>query len=208
MCVYVCTCVTVCACTHVYVCVWERDIICACVHACMCVRVCACAQAQPPANICVNFCKRLSQPAWYAARLLVIQNSSCRGRGSCNWSHRMHAIEKTLSVCNSFAMCVLQCLKTSESVVRMKGSRAHAKVAASVASWADDRTWAQEGHPTLSISIDWNKWRRHDVVITTTPVTQMHDIVKMWQEGSKSSKAICSNEGLWLGAELEKAWEN
>jgi len=46
------------------------------------------------------------------------------------------------------------------------------------------------------------------MVITTTRVTQMHDIVKTLQDGPQSVKEILWSEGPWLGEELEKAWEN
>jgi hypothetical protein len=46
------------------------------------------------------------------------------------------------------------------------------------------------------------------IVITTTRVTQMHDIVKTLQDGPERVKEILWSEGLWLGEELEKAWGN
>ena len=46
------------------------------------------------------------------------------------------------------------------------------------------------------------------MVITTTGVTQMHDIVKTLQDGPESIKEIVWSEGPWLEEELEKAWEN
>jgi len=46
------------------------------------------------------------------------------------------------------------------------------------------------------------------MVITTTRITQMHDIVKTLQDGPESVKEILWSEGPWLGEELEKAWEN
>jgi len=46
------------------------------------------------------------------------------------------------------------------------------------------------------------------MVITTTRVTQMHDIVKTMQDGPESVKEILWSEGPWLGEELEKAWES
>jgi len=46
------------------------------------------------------------------------------------------------------------------------------------------------------------------MVITTTRITQMHDIVKTLQDGPESMKEILWSEGLWLGEELEKAWRN
>jgi len=46
------------------------------------------------------------------------------------------------------------------------------------------------------------------MVITTTRVTQMHDIAKTLQDEPESVKEILWSEGLWLGEELEKAWEN
>jgi len=48
------------------------------------------------------------------------------------------------------------------------------------------------------------------IVITTTQVPQMHDIVKTLQDGPESAKEILCSEGPWLrlGEELEKAWEN
>jgi len=46
------------------------------------------------------------------------------------------------------------------------------------------------------------------MVITTTRITQMHDIVKTLQDGPESVKEILWSEGPWLGKELEKAWEN
>ena len=46
------------------------------------------------------------------------------------------------------------------------------------------------------------------MVITSSHVTQMHDIVKMLQDGPESAEEILWSEGSWLGEELEKAWEN
>jgi len=46
------------------------------------------------------------------------------------------------------------------------------------------------------------------MVITTTRVTQMHDIVKTLQDGPERVKEIHWSEGPWLGEELEKAWKN
>ena len=46
------------------------------------------------------------------------------------------------------------------------------------------------------------------IFITTTRVTQMHDVVKKLQDGPESVKEIIWSEGPWLGEELEKAWEN
>ena len=46
------------------------------------------------------------------------------------------------------------------------------------------------------------------MVITTTQITQMHDIVKTLPDGPESVKEILWSEGPWLGEELEKAWEN
>ena len=46
------------------------------------------------------------------------------------------------------------------------------------------------------------------MVITTTRITQMHDIVKTLQNGPESVKEILWSEDPWLGEELEKAWEN
>jgi len=46
------------------------------------------------------------------------------------------------------------------------------------------------------------------MVITTTRVTQMHDIVKTLQDAPESVKEILWSEGPWLGEELEKEWEN
>jgi len=48
------------------------------------------------------------------------------------------------------------------------------------------------------------------MVITTTRVMQMYDIVKTLQDGLESIKdsEILWGEGPWLGEELEKAWEN
>jgi len=43
--------------------------------------------------------------------------------------------------------------------------------------------------------------------ITTTRVTQMHDIVKTLKDGPESVKEILWREGPWLGEELEKAWK-
>ena len=45
------------------------------------------------------------------------------------------------------------------------------------------------------------------MVITTTRITQMHDIVKTLQDGPESVEKILWSEGPWLGEELEKAWE-
>jgi len=46
------------------------------------------------------------------------------------------------------------------------------------------------------------------MVITTTQITQMHDIVKTWEDGPESVKEILWSEGPWLGEEIEKVWEN
>jgi len=46
------------------------------------------------------------------------------------------------------------------------------------------------------------------MVITTTRITQMHDIVKTSQDGPESVKEILWSEGPWLAEELEKVWEN
>jgi len=48
------------------------------------------------------------------------------------------------------------------------------------------------------------------MVITTTRITQMHDIVKTLQDGPESVTEILwpGSEGPWSGEELEKAWEN
>jgi len=46
------------------------------------------------------------------------------------------------------------------------------------------------------------------MVITTTRITQMHDIVKTLQDGPESVKEILWSAGPWLGEELGKAWEN
>jgi len=46
------------------------------------------------------------------------------------------------------------------------------------------------------------------IVITTTRITQMHDIVKTLQDGPESAGEILWSEGPWLGEELKKAWEN
>jgi len=46
------------------------------------------------------------------------------------------------------------------------------------------------------------------MVITTTRVTQVHDMAKTLQEGPESVKKILWSQGPWLGEELEKAWEN
>jgi len=46
------------------------------------------------------------------------------------------------------------------------------------------------------------------MVITTTRITQMHDIMKTLQDGPESVKEILWSEGPCLGEELEKAWEN
>jgi len=43
------------------------------------------------------------------------------------------------------------------------------------------------------------------MVITTTRISQMHDIVKTLQDGLES--VILWSEGPWLGEKLEKAWE-
>jgi len=40
------------------------------------------------------------------------------------------------------------------------------------------------------------------MVITTTRVTRMHDIVKTLQDGPESVKEILWSEGLWMGEEL------
>ena len=44
------------------------------------------------------------------------------------------------------------------------------------------------------------------MVITTTRVTQMHDIVETLQDRPESVKEILWSKGQWLGQELEKAW--
>ena len=46
------------------------------------------------------------------------------------------------------------------------------------------------------------------MVITTTRITQMHEIVKTLQDGPESLQEILWSKGPWLGEELEKAWEN
>jgi len=46
------------------------------------------------------------------------------------------------------------------------------------------------------------------MVITTTRVTQMHDIVKTLQDGPESTKKFLLSEGLWLREELETAWQS
>ena len=46
------------------------------------------------------------------------------------------------------------------------------------------------------------------MVITTTRISQMYDIVKTLQDGPESVKDILWSEGPWLGEELEKAWKN
>jgi len=46
------------------------------------------------------------------------------------------------------------------------------------------------------------------MIITTTRITQLHDIVRTLQDGTESVKEIFWSEGPWLGEELEKAWEN
>ena len=46
------------------------------------------------------------------------------------------------------------------------------------------------------------------MVVTTTRITQMHDIVKTLQDGPKNVTEILWSEGPWLGEELEKTWEN
>jgi len=46
------------------------------------------------------------------------------------------------------------------------------------------------------------------MVITTTRITQIHDIVKTLQDRPESVEEILLSEGPWLGEELEKAWEN
>jgi len=43
------------------------------------------------------------------------------------------------------------------------------------------------------------------IAITTTQVTQMHDIVKTLQDGPESAKEIICSEVPWLGEELGKA---
>jgi len=43
------------------------------------------------------------------------------------------------------------------------------------------------------------------MIITTTRVTQMHDVVKTLQDGPESITDILWSEGPWLGEELEKA---
>jgi len=44
------------------------------------------------------------------------------------------------------------------------------------------------------------------MVITTTRITHMHDIVKTLQDRPESVEEILWSEGPWLGEELEKAW--
>ena len=46
------------------------------------------------------------------------------------------------------------------------------------------------------------------MVITTSRMTQMHDMVKTLQDGPESVKEILWSEGPWSREELEKAWEN
>ena len=46
------------------------------------------------------------------------------------------------------------------------------------------------------------------MVIITTQITQMHDIVKTLQDGPERAEEILWSEGPWLGEEPEKAWEN
>ena len=46
------------------------------------------------------------------------------------------------------------------------------------------------------------------MIITTTRVTQMHNIVETLQDGPESVEEFLWSEGPWLGEELEKAWEN
>jgi len=43
------------------------------------------------------------------------------------------------------------------------------------------------------------------MVIITTRITQMHDIVKKLQDGPERVEEVLWSEGLWLGEELEKA---
>jgi len=50
--------------------------------------------------------------------------------------------------------------------------------------------------------------KRGMMVITTTQITQMHDIVKTLQDGPENIKEILWSEGPLLGEELEKALEN
>jgi len=45
------------------------------------------------------------------------------------------------------------------------------------------------------------------MLITTTQVTQMHDIVKTLQDGPENAKKILWSEDQWLGEDLEKAWK-
>ena len=45
------------------------------------------------------------------------------------------------------------------------------------------------------------------MVITTTQITQMHDIVKTLQDGPESVKEILWSEGPGLGEELKKEWK-
>ena len=45
------------------------------------------------------------------------------------------------------------------------------------------------------------------MVIITSRITQVHDIVKTLQDGPESVKEFFWSEGPWLGEELEKAWE-
>jgi len=46
------------------------------------------------------------------------------------------------------------------------------------------------------------------MVITTTRITQMHDIVKTLQDRPESVTEILCSKGPWLGEELDHAWEN
>jgi len=43
------------------------------------------------------------------------------------------------------------------------------------------------------------------MAITTTRITQMHDVVKTLQDGPESVEEILWSKGTWLGEELERA---
>jgi len=87
-------------------------------------------------------------------------------------------------------------------------SGANATVVVSVVSWADYGHWDQKGLSSLSAFQITETKEGGMMVITTTRVTQMHDIVNTLQDGPESVKEILWSGGPWLGKELVKAWEN
>jgi len=82
-----------------------------------------------------------------------------------------------------------------------------AKCLAAVVLAHHDRVLSQGVSPLSAFQITETK-EGDMMVITTTQVTQVHDVVKMLQDGPKSAKEILWSQGPWLGEELEKTWEN